>query len=84
VGRMKKELEMKTRQQIGKVVAKRYQRATKREIVLLQGKLYNMAIKKLFIIEQRSLKLNLLLNRNINAATGLKVVLSTLNNALPL
>ncbi|MCK9266143.1 hypothetical protein M0P98_04565 [bacterium] len=81
---MKKELEMKTRQQIGKVVAKRYQRATKREIVLLQGKLYNMAIKKLFIIEQRSLKLNLLLNRNINAATGLKVVLSTLNNALPL
>ena len=81
---MEKELEMKTRQQIGKVVAKRYQRATKREIVLLQGKLYNMAIKKLFIIEQRSLKLNLLLNRNINAATGLKVVLSTLNNALPL
>jgi len=28
---MEKELEMKTRQQIGKVVAKRYQRATKRE-----------------------------------------------------
>jgi hypothetical protein len=38
------------------VVAKRYQRATKREIVLLQGKLYNMAIKKPLYNRTKELK----------------------------